>query len=205
MPDPDPYPAHALEHELRSIRKFLRAWDECPPEVRIKHADGAFARPAIVLAAPGFQSEGLGPNIRTVRRLLNVSYYGSDQEDVYRKASWLEWALVRGTYDFNFQALPVYDFSPGVGSETYAGYIIEPDKSSLSGTILPDLDQEWMASVEMRYQVRLGTDTIPYTGGGPTTDPGGPEEETEWPDGPVIPATDPVTVTDIEHTREYPS
>jgi hypothetical protein len=71
------WPADDVEHELESVSKWLRSFDDCPHEVRIREEEGGFERPMFLLrhTALGYQDGGR-MYYQSVRG-LNLMWYGS--------------------------------------------------------------------------------------------------------------------------------
>lgn len=159
------WPRDQLEHELRSLRRFLRSFPECPDEVRVNDYEGTFIRPSIRIVPVTAAASRAGAST-TLTRSITIAWFGSDSDDqreveyeARAVASWLANALTVGDATKR-RTIRVYDFStPNNPQETRRG--LDVDYSSISATMLRDDVGLYSVAVDFRYQVR--TD-IPIAG-----------------------------------------
>ena len=152
------WPHDALEHELRSLRRFLRQHEECPDEVRINDYEGTFIRPSLRIVVVSAATARAGAST-TLTRALTLAWFGSESDDVQfiesearSAASWITAALNAGNVS-NSRGIRVYDYStPNSPVETRRG--IDVDYSSVSAAMLRDDVGLYSVAVDFRYQVR---------------------------------------------------
>lgn len=165
MPPLRAWPQHDIEHELRSIRYFLRQFPECPDEVRINRGEGSFIRPSIVLRIVDASEATTGRHLIQKTRALSCTWYGADDESHARQMqSFLMRALARGEGARGGGVITIYDFSQAPSVQTDTDHGIEVAPGSVSGDLMPDIDNKWMVPVTLRYSVRLGEATLYQTG-----------------------------------------
>lgn len=155
------FPEDALTHEKESLSKFLREFEECPEEVRIRRVEGAFFRPSlfIYVASAGIDDESLRHYYS--RRVGTIMYYGSEDKsgDKYleadRAAEWITQALVRGHDGTERGVIRIYDYSDET-QEVLTDYWIEIDSDSVDARPIQDDYDNWFVPVDFRYRVERG-------------------------------------------------
>lgn len=154
----DPWPKDQIEHEMRSIRRLLRKYKECPEEFRINEYEGAFIRPSIrmVLVSAGMETNGAAV---TSNRSMTLVWFGSDSDDIpfieseARSAlDWVVQSLTRGDEALR-RAIPIYDWSTP-NSPTPTRFVIHIDGASVSGQMVRDEAGLYSIPVDFRYNVR---------------------------------------------------
>lgn len=152
------WPADALEHELRSLRRFLRLSPECPDEVRINEYEGTFIRPSLRIVPVTSSIVRLGAST-TVTRSLTIAWFGAESEDAQETerearaaASWLTTILAVGDQTRS-RTIRIYDYSNANSpSETRRG--IDVDYTSIDVTQLRDDVGLYSVAADFRYVVR---------------------------------------------------
>lgn len=161
------WPRDQLEHELRSLRRFLRQFPECPDEVRINDYEGTFIRPSIRIVPVTAAASRSGAST-TLTRSITIAWFGSESDDqreveyeARAVASWLVNALTVGDTTKR-RTIRVYDFStPNNPQETRRG--LDVDYASISATTLRDDVGLYSVAVDFRYQVRTDIPIVATT------------------------------------------
>lgn len=166
------WPMDQVEHELRSIRRYLRRYRECPDEVRINDYEGTFIRPSLrfVVVSSNMQKNGMAI---TALRSLTVVWFGSESKDssfVESEArsalDWLVQSLVRGDESLH-GAIPVYDWS-NANSPAPTPAVVDVDYASISGQLIRDEAGLFSVPVDFRYNVRT---RVEHFGANPSYSP----------------------------------
>lgn len=164
--DPEllPWPEDAIEHELRSFRRWLRTtFAVMAIQMEIDSDEGFFRRPMVKLTPVNAGLDTTGRRLVTAQRAMALTYFGPDttegfslERDARQKASFFAAILPRGD-QANRGPVPVYDWS---GDDPVAtSYGMEIDASSVSVSMQRDSEGRWAVPVDLRYAIRSGAFT----------------------------------------------
>lgn len=121
-------------------------------------------RPSIVLRIVDASENTIGRRLIDKTRALSCTWYGAtDEAEARQMQSWLMRVLSRGEGALGGGVITIYDFSqaPNLVNTNHG---IEVSPGSVSGDLMPDIDNKWMVPVTLRYSVRLGEATLYQTG-----------------------------------------
>jgi hypothetical protein len=150
----EPWPDNAIEHELRSLRGWLRRYNECPADVWVDMPkEGGFQRTALKLSTIATTVESQEHWFVPTRTLV-VTYWGLDDErEARRVASWLTRVLARGWRDANHRAvIPVNDYSTSPATATAAVIYLVADTLTVAN-VTRDVNNNLTVPADVRYQV----------------------------------------------------
>jgi hypothetical protein len=154
---PDAWPKDQIEHEMRSLRRNLRTYTECPDEFRINEYEGGFIRPSVrlVLVTAGMERNG---HAVISNRSMTLVWFGTDSDDIpfiegeARSAlDWIVQSLTRGNEQY-FGGIPIYDWSTP-NSPSATRFVINIDNASVSGQMIRDESGLYSIPVDFRYTV----------------------------------------------------
>lgn len=144
------------EIEARSIRLWVRRYDWCPDEVRVRMQEGTFIRPSLQIAVRTDATTPVTHDMFEITRGVSMSWFAPD-EDSYeyclRSEAVLMSALRKAMSRYG-DVIPLWDFD---ANESQNALIIPESPSS---QIVTDGYGVNLLAVDWRYRISVHEDVV---------------------------------------------